>query len=44
MARVLMKKTLDDEVVLQIGERKTNFVVLEIRYAVEGPDIEKLDS
>ncbi len=43
MAKVLMKKTLDDEVVLQIDERKTNFVVLKIRYTVEGPNIEKLD-
>jgi transcription elongation factor GreB len=33
MARALMKKTLDDEVMLQIGERKTSFVVLGIRYS-----------
>ena len=33
MARALMKKTLDDEVVLQIGEQKTSFVVLGIRYS-----------
>jgi len=33
MARALMKKTLDDEVELQIGERKTSFVVLGIRYS-----------
>ncbi|MFQ5642790.1 MAG: transcription elongation factor GreB [Thiogranum sp.] len=32
MARALMKKTLDDEVTLQIAERKAVFVVLEIRY------------
>jgi len=33
MAHALMKKTLDDEVVLQIGEQKTSFVVLGIRYS-----------
>ncbi len=33
MARALMKKTLDDKVVLRIGKRKTSFVVLEIRYS-----------
>jgi transcription elongation factor GreB len=33
MARLLMKKTLDDEVTLRIGERETNFVVLEVRYS-----------
>jgi transcription elongation factor GreB len=33
MARALMKKALDDEVVLQIGEQKTSFVVLGIRYS-----------
>jgi len=32
MARALMKKTLDDEVTLQIGEQQSRFVVLEIRY------------
>ncbi len=32
MARALMKKTLDDEVFLNIGEQKTSYVVLEIRY------------
>ncbi|VAW77718.1 Transcription elongation factor GreB [hydrothermal vent metagenome] len=40
MAQVLMKKTRGDEVVLQIGERKTGFVVLEIRYPAEAPDID----
>jgi len=34
MARAMMKKTLDDELALQIGERKTHFVVLDIRYDV----------
>ena len=33
MARALMKKAVDDEVVLQIGEQKTSFVVLGIRYS-----------
>ncbi len=33
MAQALMKKTLDDEVTLRIGERKANYVVLEIRYS-----------
>jgi transcription elongation factor GreB len=33
MARMLMKKTLHDEVVLHIGERETCFVVLKIRYS-----------
>ena len=33
MARVLMKKTLDDEVTLRIGEREAGFVVLGIRYS-----------
>ena len=33
MARVLMKKTLDDEVILHIGEQETCFVVLKIRYS-----------
>ncbi|HHH42830.1 MAG TPA: transcription elongation factor GreB [Gammaproteobacteria bacterium] len=32
MAKALMKKTLDDEVILRLGERETTFVVLEIRY------------
>ena len=32
MARALMKKTLDDEVTLRIGEREASYVVLEIRY------------
>jgi len=32
MARILMKKTLDDEVTLQVGERAASFVVLDIRY------------
>ena len=33
MARALMKKTLDDEVVLRIGKRETSSVVLGIRYS-----------
>ncbi|VAW80046.1 Transcription elongation factor GreB [hydrothermal vent metagenome] len=33
MARALMKKTLDDEIKLHIGERETGFVVLDIRYS-----------
>lgn len=33
MARALMKKTLDDEVTLRIGEREAGFVVLEVRYS-----------
>ena len=33
MARALMKKTLDDEVTLRIGEQETRYVVLEIQYS-----------
>jgi len=33
MARALMKKTLDDEVTLRLGERSVGYVVLEIRYS-----------
>ena len=33
MARALMKKTLDDEVTLRIGEREASYVVLEVRYS-----------
>ncbi|GMQ89323.1 MAG: transcription elongation factor GreB [Gammaproteobacteria bacterium] len=33
MARALMKKTLDDEVKLRLGEREVGYVVLEIRYS-----------
>ncbi len=32
VARALMKKTLDDEVTIRIGERESRFIVLEIRY------------
>ena len=36
MARALMKKTLDDETVVQIGERQSRYIVLEIDYPDAG--------
>lgn len=34
MARALMKKTLGDEVTLQIGEQTMHYVILDIRYSL----------
>lgn len=38
MARALMKKTVDDEITLQLGTRESTYLVLAVRYCPPGSD------